>query len=88
MKKTVGFVACAIMAVFLLPACSGHVKKTAKGTYAVHYKSYKSEEDARRQAVFEATLECTAQGKKLNILEESKATKRGYIHNLEFECID
>ena len=88
MKQTLRLIVSAMAASLLLPACSGHIKKTEKGTYTVHYKSYKSEEDARRQAVFEATLKCTEQGQKLNILDENKITKRGYLHSLEFECVD
>ena len=88
MKNILGSMALAAMIAFFLQGCSGHIKKTESGTYTVRYKSYKSEEDARKQATFEATLECTGQGKNMNILEESKETKRGYLHSLEFECVD
>ena len=88
MKKIKVYLSCATIAIPLLSGCSNHIKKTGDDSYSVSYKSYKSEEDARKEALYDATLECTGIGKKVNILSESKMTKRGFLHNLEFECID
>lgn len=68
--------------------CSGKVKKTEDNTYLIKYKSYRSEDDARKQAMFKATMECTGHGKKVNLLSEEKSPKRIFEHVIEFECVD
>ena len=88
MKNIKIYFACTIIAIPLLTGCSNKIKKIGDNAYSVSYKSYKSEEDARRQALHEATLECTGIGKIVNILNENKVAKRGFLHVLEFECID
>ena len=88
MKRSYVYFVCTAITILLLTGCSSHIKKTGDDKYIVNYKSYKSEEDARKQAIFYATLECTSNGKKFNILNEKKETKRGYFQQIEFECID
>lgn len=88
MKNMKIYFACATIAIPLLAGCSNQIKKIGENAYSVSYKSYKSEEDARRQALHEATLECTSMGKIVKISNENKISKRGYLHVLEFECID
>lgn len=88
MRKMAVSVAFAAITIPALTGCSNPVKKTEAGTYSLSYKSYKSEEDAKKQVLIEARLECSKQGKELSVVKEEKLQKRGFIHNLEFECID
>lgn len=82
----------ALLSVVLLmgtfTGCANRIKKTGDNVYSITYKSHRSEDDARKQAVFKATIECTGLGKKMNIVSEEKMTRRGFVHVLEFECID
>jgi uncharacterized protein YceK len=88
MKNMVVFITIAAIINILLAGCSPPIKKTETNTYSTSYTSYKSEDDARKQALVEARFECSRQGKELNILKEEKKQKRGFVFNLEFECVD
>ena len=78
----------AITLITMTTGCSKHIKATGENTYTITYRSYRNEEDARKQAVFKATMECTGLGKKMSILSEEKMTRRVFVHVLEFECVD
>jgi hypothetical protein len=78
----------AVSIITMAVGCSNNIRATGENTYKSNYLSYRNEDDARKQAIFEATMECTGLGKKMSILSEEKWTKRGFVHVLEFECVD
>ena len=79
-----------VAAIIILTAtgCSKHIKATGENTYTSTFKSYRNEDDARKQAAFNATMACTELGKRMSILSEEKSIQRGFVHKLEFECVD
>jgi len=82
------FLLLAVLIILISAGCSNHIRKTGDSTYSSTYKSFRNEDDARSQARFKAALECTGFGKRMTVINEKKFIKRGFVHVIEFECVD